>query len=114
MIGTSRICIVVLAGSLLLPLAGCSRTSDGTVLIKKPPSISAFLPKEPLLPLRARRKRHQAEQEQVVATQFPPAPEHKTAPKKRRKPAAALPATKADLSCLSQNPPGSRVRVVCK
>ncbi len=108
--------MIVLAGCWLVPLAACSRTSDGTVVMKKPPAISALLPVKPVLPSWMRRKQSQVEEAPVVASQFPPPPARKTSvtTRKRMKPLVVRPDTSAKLACRNQTGPGGRVRVVCQ
>jgi hypothetical protein len=106
--------MIVLAGCWLLPLAACSRTSDGTVVVKKPPAISALLPVKPVLPSWMRRKQTRVEETSVVS-QFPPPPARKTAPaRKRMKPLVVRPDASAKLACRNQTGAGGRVRVVCQ
>jgi hypothetical protein len=88
----------------LMPLAGCTRTSDGTVIIKKPPAISTLLPS-----MRFMRPRP-AKPVAIAATQFPPPPRQQTAGASR--PRVVM--TKINLDCLEQSQPGNRVRIVCK
>ena len=107
--------MIVFAGCWLLSLAACSRTSDGTVVMKKPPAIFTLLPVKPLLPSWMRRKQPEAEEAPVVASQFPPAPARKAAaPKKRLKPLVVRPDANAKLACVNQAGTGGRVRVVCQ
>jgi hypothetical protein len=92
----------------LVPLAGCTRTSDGTLVIKKPPSLTTLLPANPF---RKKREAHAP----VAASQFPPVPRQPAGAgqmktkQARRKPVAAT----DTLACLNQTKPGDRVRVVC-
>lgn len=91
----------------LVPLGACTRTSDGTVVMKKPPALTALLPANPF------RKKREAAHAPVAASQFPPAPRQTGTASRttqaRRKPVAA----KATLACLNQTERGDRVRVVC-
>ena len=117
MLGTRRIAIISFAGCWLLPLAACSRTSDGTVIIEKPPAIATLLPVKPALPSWMRKKQPEAEEAVVVASQFPPppAPARKVAAtRKRIKPIGVRPDANAKLACRNQTGAGGRVRVVCK
>jgi hypothetical protein len=114
-IGTHRIAAIFLAGCWLLPLAACSRTSDGTVVMKKPPAISTLLPGKPVLLSWMRRKPSPPEEPSIVAAQFPPPPERKAArAKKRMTPAAVRPDADAKLVCHNQTGSDGRVRVICK
>jgi hypothetical protein len=99
-----RIAIIVVCCG-LFPVAACTRTSDGTVVMKKPPQISSLLPS--WTPWK-RRKADPA----PVPVAFPPPPA--AAPvKPRQKP--LLPQARAmTLDCTNRSDAGGRVRVVCK
>lgn len=115
MTATRRIVLIALAGCWLLPVAACSRTSDGTVVMKKPPAISTLLPVKPVLPSWMHKKQPEAEMAPVVASEFPPPPARKpAAPKKRITPVGVKPDANAKLACLNQAGAGGRIRVVCK
>ena len=102
--GLPRIALVAcLCG--LAPLGACTRTSDGTVVMKEPPAaLTRLIPPNPF-----RKKKEAAPP--VSASQFPPAPRQTAGQTRktqaRRKPAAV----KATLACQTQS--GDRVRVVC-
>ncbi len=101
-IGLSKIAVAILVCG-LMPLAGCSRTSDGTVVMPvKPLTVPSFrVPK--LMPRFGRAE---------PATQFPPELANPKASRKARyKPVRRISVTQA--ACLEQNPSGERVRVVC-
>ena len=104
--GFSRIALVACICG-LVPLGACTRTSDGTVVMKKPPALTTLLPANPFW------KKRETVHAPVAASQFPPAPRQTGAAGRttqaRRKPVVA----KATLACLNQTGPGDRVRVVC-
>lgn len=108
MTGLSRIAVALIVFG-LVPLAGCTRTSDGTVVMPKPPalptlSFSKLLPS--LGPARP------AEPEPIAAAQFPAAP--KPPARTRPKATGRIVMEKTSLACLDQTGAGDRVRVVCK
>ena len=75
MVGTRRVGMMVVAGSLLLPLGACSRTSDGTIVMDKPVALPSFdlMPAKPLVPSWMRRKQPEVKQASA-APNFPPPP----------------------------------------
>ncbi len=112
--GLRRVAFAVLVCAGLVPLGACSRTSDGTVVLKKPPAVSS------LLPSWARWKPRRAEPAPVFASQFPPVPERQASTprvrtaKERPKTGPVRLGPKANLACLDRSKPGERVRVVCQ
>ena len=105
--------MMVVAGSLLLPLGACSRTSDGTIVMDKPVALPSFnlMPTKPLIPSWMRRK--QAEPEPVSAARI-----SRRRPRRRRlRNARAAPARRHDgsgkLACKNVSE-GGRVRMVCE
>ena len=100
--GFSRIALVAcLCG--LAPLGACTRTSDGTVVMKEPPAaLTRLIPPNPF-----RKKEETAPP--ISGSRFPPAPRQTRTAQARRKPAAV----KATLACQNQTQSGDRVRVVC-
>lgn len=112
MVEMRRIGMIVVAGSLLLPLGACSRTSDGTVVMDKPvalPSLS-LMPMKPLIPSWMQRKK--PEDAPVVASNFPPPPARKVAKRRMaRPPVVATGSGKLDCENVSE---GGRVRMVCQ
>lgn len=112
MVGTRRVGMMVVAGSLLLPLGACSRTSDGTIVMDNPVAIPDFnlnlMPAEPLVPSWMRRKRPEAAS---AGQNFPPPPAHKTAPKRKARP-PVVQTSSGKLACKNVSE-GGRVRMVC-
>lgn len=100
----------VVAGSMMLPLAACSRTSDGTIVMDKPvvlPSLN--LPSaEPLIPSWMKRKPEPA----PVARNFPPPPAKKTTPRRKAHPPVVTTGS-GNLACKNVSE-GGRVRMVCE
>jgi hypothetical protein len=112
MFGTRRIAMVVMAGSLLLPLGACTRTSDGTIVVEKPialPSLS-LMPVKPLVPSWMRKKPEP--DPAAVAANFPPPPAKKTAPRRKVRPPVVT-TSSGNLACQNVSE-GGRVRMVCK
>jgi len=107
-----RVCTIVVAGSLLLPLGACSRTSDGTVVVEKPAALSNFkLPEvKPHVPSWMKRK-PQAPQP-IARPNFPPPPATKPAPRRTPHPPVVQTGT-GNLSCKNVSEAG-RVRMVCQ
>jgi hypothetical protein len=90
----------------LMPVTGCSRTSDGTVVMPvKPLTVPTFnIPR--LMPGYGRAK-------EDSATRFPSPPDTpRASTKSRSRPARRIEVTPA--VCLEQNKSGERVRVVCE
>jgi hypothetical protein len=113
MVGTRRVGMMVVAGSLLLPLGACSRTSDGTIVMDKPVALPSFnlMPAKPLFPLWGRRKQPEVEQATAAGPNFPPPP-RKTATKRKVRPPVVT-APSGDLACKNVSE-GGRVRMVCE
>lgn len=102
---------MITAGSLLLPLAGCSRTSDGTIVVDKPAALPSFtlMPVKPIVPSWMKRK---PDPEPVVEPNFPPPPANETsAPKRKTKPPVVTSGS-GNLACRNISQSG-RVRMVC-
>ncbi len=102
-VGLFKIAIALLVG-VLMPLAGCTRTSDGTVV----------MPVKPLtVPTLNLSRFRFGRAETADAAQFPSAPANpQAAAKARSRPARRIAVTQA--VCLEQNQSGERVRVVCR
>lgn len=104
--------MIVVAGSIMLPLGACSRTSDGTVVMAKPVALPSFSlkPAAPLIPSWMRPK---PEPEPVsVAANFPPPPVTRTAPRRKARPPVV--ATSAGKLACKNVSEGGRVRMVCE
>lgn len=94
-----------------LSAAGCSRTSDGTVVVKPPPSVTGYLPS-----WRSLRWTKRQEEPQVAAAWPAPPPPQQAAPAKRRAASTPLPfkvRPSGNMECRDVTQPGGRVRVVC-
>jgi hypothetical protein len=91
----------------LLPIAACTRTSDGTVVMRRPPSLAS------LLPGWARREARSGEPAIAEADFPPPAPEPAPPVQAASAPAILLGPSRT-LACRNQSEPGGRVRVVCR
>jgi len=112
MVGTRRIGAILVAGSVMLPLAACSRTSDGTIVVEKPAALSniRFPEVKPSVPQWMRRK--QPEPQPVAEPNFPPPPITATAPRHRPRP-PVVQSNAGKLSCKNVSE-GGRVRMVCQ
>lgn len=106
--------MIVVAGSMMLPLAACSRTSDGTIVMDKPVALpNLHLPSaEPLIPSWMKRKPEPAPVS--VAQNFPPPPENekKAAPRRKARPPVVATGS-GNLACKNVSQ-GGRVRMVCE
>ena len=113
--GASRAAAFALAGAWLLPLAACSKTSDGTVIMPKPPAISSLVPSSAFVPSWMRSKKPEPQPEIVAAAAFPPPPAS-SAPKAKRRiqPVIVRRNSSGKLACNNETGPNGRVRVVCK
>ena len=113
MIRTRRMGMMVVAGSLLLPLGACSRTSDGTIVVDKPAALPSFnlMPTKPLIPSWMWRKQTGTEQASA-SPNFPPPPKRRTAPKRKPRPPVVTTAS-GNLACRNVSEAG-RVRMVCE
>lgn len=103
--------MIVVAGSMMLPLGACSRTSDGTVVMNKPvalPSLNLKVPK-PQLPSWMKRKEPEPV---VVAQNFPPPPAKKVVYRRKTRPPVVTTGS-GNLACKNVSE-GGRVRMVCK
>ena len=104
-LGLSKIAIALLVCG-LMPVTGCTRTSDGTVVMPVKPLTAPTFNIPRLMPGYGRAK-------QDGATRFPSPPDSQQASTKARsRPARRIAVTQA--VCLEQNKSGERVRVVCK
>ena len=112
MTGSRKLATMAFAGSMLLPLAACSRTSDGTIVADNPvvlPSLNLMAVK-PFVPSWMRKK---PEPERAdVAANFPPPPVKRTAPRRKPRPPVVTTAS-GKLECTNQTD-GGRVRMVCQ
>ena len=112
--GMNRFAAAALAGACLLPLAACSKTSDGTVIMPKPPAISSLVPVQSFVPAWARSRRQPEPYAVAVAeTDFPEAPPASTPPR-RIKPVMVRRDSAGKLACHNQTASNGRVRVICK
>ncbi|MEW9808038.1 hypothetical protein ABUE31_18785 [Mesorhizobium sp. ZMM04-5] len=106
--GVRRIGVAIAAGSMMLTLAACSRTSDGTVVLPK----AATIPTIDLAPagrfVPSWMKRNEPTR---AAHNFPPAPEKKTPPRRKTQ-APVVSSGSGNLACKTVND-GTRVRMVC-
>lgn len=103
--------MIVVAGSMMLPLGACSRTSDGTIVMDNPVALPSLniAPMKPGLPSWMKRK----EPEPVpVAQNFPPPPAKKTAPRRKTRP-PVIASGSGNLACKNVSE-GGRVRMVCE
>ena len=113
--GVVRCAVIVLAGACLLPLAACSKTSDGTVILPKPPAVSSLVPVSSFVPSWARRSKPETSETIIAESRFPPVPESTPAPAKQRiKPVVIRRDPSGKLACANQTGANGRVRVVCK
>jgi hypothetical protein len=112
MVEILRIGMIVVAGSMMLPLGACSRTSDGTVVMDKPVALPSLnlAPAKPLIPSWMRRK---APEPVAVAQNFPPPPAKRTAPRRKVRPPLVVTSGSGDLACKNVSE-GGRVRMVCE
>jgi riboflavin biosynthesis pyrimidine reductase len=111
MAGILRIGMIVVAGSMMLPLGACSRTSDGTVVMDNPvalPSLNLKVPK-PQLPSWMKRKEPEPV---VVAQNFPPPPAKKVVHRRKTRPPVVTTGS-GNLACKNVSE-GGRVRMVCE
>lgn len=109
--GIRKIGMMVVAGSMMLPLGACSRTSDGTIVMDKPvalPSIN-IMPAKPLIPSWMKRK---APEPVSAARNFPPPPAERTAPRRKSRPPVVATGS-GNLACKNVSE-GGRVRMVCE
>jgi hypothetical protein len=102
--------MVVMAGSLLLPLGACSRTSDGTIVADKPIALPSLNLKPVKMPSWMRKKPEP--DPAAVAANFPPPPAKKAAPRRKVRPPVVTTST-GNLACKNVSE-GGRVRMVCK
>lgn len=110
MAGMVRIGMIVVAGSILLPLGACSRTSDGTIVMDKPvalPSMNLKMP-NPQLPAWMKPRPEPV----AVAQNFPPAPARKAVPRRKSRPPVVTSGS-GNLACKNVSE-GGRVRMVCE
>lgn len=98
-----------------LALQGCSRTSDGTVVMPEAPRMSLSVPKMPM-PRWVKRHR-EPDPEPAYVQAFPPAPEQAEGvgvTKPAHKPIQRRVMRKAQMDCVNQPDAKGRIRVVCK
>jgi len=101
------------AGGMMLSVAACSRTSDGTIVVDKPAALPSFnlMPVKPLVPSWMKRK---PDPEPVVEPNFPPPPAKKAAaPRRKTRPPVVVTSGSGDLACKNVSQ-GGRVRMVCE
>ena len=112
MTGSRKLATMAFAGSMLLPLAACSRTSDGTIVADNPVVLPSFnlMAAKPLVPSWMRKKPQPQPAE--IAANFPPPPVKKTRPRRNPSPPVVTTAS-GNLECTNQTD-GGRVRMVCK
>lgn len=111
MMGLYRFGTMMVAGSMLLSIAACSRTSDGSIVVDTPVDLPGLnlAPPKPAVPSWLKLKSAKAE---PVGSYFPPPPATKAAPKRRAQP-PVVKANSGKLECKNQTENG-RVRMVCK
>lgn len=113
MTGMRRIGVVMMAGSMMLPLAACSRTSDGTIGVDKPVALPSLnlMPAKPLVPSWMKRKPPEPDPASVAAN-FPPPPATRTAPRRKTRPPVVASGS-GNLACKNVSE-GGRIRMVCQ
>lgn len=106
-----RIGAMMVAGGMLLAVAACSRTSDGSIVVDTPVDLPGLnlVPPKPAVPSWMKFKSAKPE---PVGTNFPPPPATKAAPKRKAQP-PLVKANSGKLECKNQTENG-RVRMVCK
>lgn len=104
--------MIVVVGSMMLPLGACSRTSDGTIVMDAPVALPSLdmAPMKPALPAWMKRKPEPAPV--ASAENFPPPPEKKSAPRRRTRPPVVTSGS-GNLACKNVSE-GGRVRMVCE
>jgi len=102
---------MMIAGGLLLSLAACSRTSDGSIRVETPVDLPGLnlAPPKPAVPSWMRFGSAKAE---PVGPNFPPPPAPKAAPKRKTQP-PVVKANSGKLECRNRTENG-RVRMVCE
>ncbi len=105
--------MIVVAGSMMLPLGACSRTSDGTVVMDKPVALPSLnlMPTKSLVPGWMKRKKR--EDDTAAAENFPPPPVKRTSVRRKAKPPVVVTSGSGDLACKNVSD-GGRVRMVCE
>jgi hypothetical protein len=113
MTGMGRVGMIVVAGSMMLPLAACSRTSDGTVVMDKPAGLPSFnlMQGKTLVPSWMKRRAPEPEPA-AVAQNFPPPPAKRTTPRRKTRPPVVATGS-GNLACKNVSE-GGRVRMVCE
>ena len=118
-----RVTVVAWGCSVLLVAAGCSRSSDGSVVVNAPPSLAFVVP-----PYLRPDGAGAGVQSTVTTSSFPPPPK---APTVRSKPRKTVPRVEtwkvsgvkppferadpeAPLTCRNETRDGGRVKVVCE
>ncbi len=111
MAGIFRVGMLLVSGGAMLCLAGCSRTSDGTIVVPQTPRLPGFDMEagEKLVPAFMKKPKTP----EPAGVNFPPPPETET-PKPRRKAMPPVVATKSGNLACSNVSDGGRVRMVCK
>lgn len=106
--------MIVLAGSMLLPLGACSRTSDGTIVVEKPVALPSLniAPLKPTLPSWMKRKAPEPEPVPAAVQNFPPPPARKAAPRRKVRPPVVASGS-GNLACRNVSE-GGRVRMICE
>lgn len=112
MSGTVRLAMIATLGCGLMSATGCSRTSDGTVVMPSAPPIASYMPSW-------RPWWRRSEEPQPVASQqsFPVAAEPAEARSNRAprvsKPKGFAVRARGNMECVNRTQPGGRVKVVC-
>jgi len=111
MVGLNKIGAMMVAGGMLLSLAACSRTSDGSIVVDTPVDLPGLnlAPPKPAVPSWMKFK---SAKPGPVGSSFPPPPATKAAPKRKVQP-PVVKANSGKLDCKNQTENG-RVRMVCK
>ncbi|MCX7303777.1 MAG: hypothetical protein NTV73_05495 [Hyphomicrobiales bacterium] len=107
----NRIGAIMVTGGLLLTLAACSRTSDGTIVMDQPVDLPGLnlVPPKPAVPSWLKFKSAKPE---PVGSSFPPPPATKAAPRRKLQPPVVA-TSSGKLDCRNQTE-GGRVRMVCE
>lgn len=111
---TRGVSFMIIVSSLALLPAGCSRTSDGTIVADPPVSLpSLSLPRvRPIAPAWMSRQQPAPEPD-MAAANFPPPPEtERPAPRRKARPPVVR-SSAGNLQCENKTD-GGRVRMVCQ
>lgn len=113
--GILRVCVTLVSatavwGGAMASLAGCSRTSDGTIVVPPTPRLPAIDMEagQKLLPAFMKKP----ELQETADANFPPPPQTETRPRRKTRPPVVSNAS-GNLNC-SNVSEGGRVRMVCK